>query len=79
MTKEELKEIFEFAKIDKLDVVLELTVPTRNEPEIIIVKNGNLDYKLQYYIENYDDELRLKRCPEIRILQAYEIDFVISE
>lgn len=76
MTKEELKQVFEISKRDKLDVAVELTLPTRKEPEIIIVKNSNLDYKLQYYIDNYDDELKLKRCPEIKILRAYEIDFV---
>lgn len=76
MNKEELKAVFQQAKEDKLDVAVVLTVPTRKDREIIIVKNGNLDYKLQYYLDNYDEELRLKRCSDIQILRAIEIDFV---
>lgn len=76
MNKDKLKEIFEIAKKDKLDVAIVLTVPSRKEREIIIVKHGNLDYKLKYYLEKYDDELKLKTCPEIQIISAIEIDFV---
>ena len=74
--KEDLKKVFEQAKVDKLDVAVVLTVPNRKDREIIIVKNGNIDYKLNYYLENYDDELKLKRCSDIQILRAIEIDFV---
>ena len=66
MDKEELKKVFEQAKKDKLDVAVVLTVPTRKDREIIIVKHGNLEYKLQYYLDNYDDELKLKRCSDTK-------------
>jgi len=75
MDKEKLKKIFKNAKEEKRDVAIELTVPTRNATEIIIVKNDNLDYKLDYYLNNYDDNLILKRCAEIKILNAKVIDF----
>ena len=45
----DLEEIFKTAKKDTLDVAIELTVPSRKDTEIIIIKNGNLDYKLDYY------------------------------
>ena len=54
MNKEKLKEIFEIAKADKKDVAIELTVPTRTATEVIIVKTDNLDYKLSYYLNNYN-------------------------
>lgn len=74
MNKEKLKEIFEYAKEDFVDVILEITLPGRKKPEYIIVLNDNLDYKLKYYLENYNDNLELIRCPEIKILRANAID-----
>lgn len=74
MNKEELKEIFKEAKEGFVDVILELTVPGRKKPEYIIVLNDNLDYKLKYYLENYNDNLELIRCPEIKILRANAFD-----
>ena len=70
MSKEKLKEFFKIAKENKKDIAIELTVPTREDTEIIIVKFGNLDYKLDYYLKNYNDKLELNRCAEVKILSA---------
>lgn len=67
--------LFEKAKYDSLDIALELTVPTCEDTEIIIVKNANLDYKLNYYKESYNESLELKRFPEIKILSIKEGNF----
>ena len=67
--------LFEKAKYDSLDIALELTVPTCEDTEIIIVKNANLDYKLNYYKESYNENLELKRFPEIKILSIKEGNF----
>ena len=67
--------LFEKAKYDSLDIALELTVPTCEDTEIIIVKNANLDYKLNYYKESYNENLELKRFPEIKILSITEGNF----
>ena len=75
MNKEKLKEIFEIAKESKKDVAIELTVPTRIATEIIIVKNDNLDYKLGYYLNNYNDNLELIRCADIKILSAELVEW----
>lgn len=74
MNKEELKEIFEEAKQKTIDVILELTVPGRQEPEYIIVLTDNLDYKLDYYMKNYNEKLELERCKDVKILSAKTID-----
>ena len=52
MNKEKLKEVFQNAKETHFDVVIEVTVPTRKATELIIVRNPNLDYKLEYYLNN---------------------------
>lgn len=75
MNRQKLKEIFDYAKLSNLDVAIELTVPTRKATEIIIVKHDNLDYKLEYYIKNYNEDLELERCKDVKILDAKAIKF----
>lgn len=75
MNKEELKKIFQLAKESESDIAIELTVPTRDESEIIIVKNANLDYKLDYYLKSYNDNLELERFTEIKILNMSLINW----
>ena len=58
------------AKECNRDVALELTVPGQEETEIIIVKVSNIDYKLDYYCKNYNENLELNRCKDIKILSA---------
>lgn len=58
------------AKECNRDVALELTVPNQEETEIIIIKNSNIDYKLDYYCKNYNENLELNRCKDIKILNA---------
>jgi len=74
MNKQKLKAIFEEAKQKTIDVIIELTVPSRQEPEYIIVVTDNLDYKLDYYMKNYNDNLGLERCTDVKILSAKTID-----
>ena len=71
----QLESLFEKAKYDNMDIALELTLPTCKKTEIIIVKNANLDYKLNYYKESYNDDLELKRFTEIKILAIKEGNF----
>ena len=69
-----LKKAFMKAKLEGLDIAIELTVPGRKDAEIIIVQYSNLDYKLSYYINNYDEQLVLNRCKDIKIINVYTID-----
>lgn len=75
MNKEHLAREFEIAKETDSDLAIELTVPDSDVTEVIIVKNGNLDYKLNYYNENYNDDLELIRFPEIRITKITVINW----
>lgn len=74
-TKKELVKVFQEAKDYDIDVMVELTVPTREDTEIIIVKRGNLQYKLDYYLENYTEDLVLNRCKDIKIINAELINW----
>lgn len=67
---QDLIDIFVKAKECNRDVALELTVPGQKETEIIIVKVSNIDYKLDYYCKNYNENLELNRCKDIRIIKA---------
>lgn len=58
------------AKECNRDIALELTVPNQEETEMIIIKNSNIDYKLDYYCKNYNENLELNRCKDIKILNA---------
>lgn len=58
------------AKECNRDLYIELTVPTREQTEIIIIKNDNIDYKLDYYCKNYTEDLELNRCKDIKIINA---------
>ena len=75
MTKNMLKDKFEEARNTNKDIAVELTVPTRTATEIIIVKNDNIDYKLNYYLDNYNDNLELSRFTEIKILNVYLVNW----
>ena len=76
MTKEKLKEVFQNAKETHFDVVIEVTVPTREATELIIVRNPNLDYKLEYYLNNYNENLELNRCNDVKIVSAEPIKWM---
>ena len=75
MKIKELEKMFLKAKLEGKDIAIELTVPTRSETEIIIVKNDNLEYKLEYYRKNYREDLILNRCKDIKILNAKVLNF----
>ena len=46
MIKEDLEKIFKIARETGRDVCIELTVPTREASEFIVILNDNLDYKI---------------------------------
>lgn len=75
MSIKDLSKIFMKAKLEGKDVAVEITVPTKKATEVIIVKNPNLDYKLEYYKNNYTEKLVLNKCDKIKILDAKVIKF----
>ena len=78
MTKEQLINIFMEAKKNKCDICVELTIPGQNDREFIVNKNKSIENKLKYYLETYDDELKHCRNNNIRIINAFAIDFYLG-
>lgn len=78
MTKEQLINIFMEAKRNKCDICVELTIPCQNDTEFIVNKNKSIENKLKYYLETYDDELKHCRNNNIRIINAFAIDFYLG-
>ena len=78
MTKEQLINIFIEAKRNKCDICVELTIPGQNDTEFIVNKNKSIENKLKYYLETYDDELKHRRNNNIRIINAFAIDFYLG-
>ena len=69
LTLKELEKCFNIAKgIGSNYVAVAVSVPNCNEPEVIINHKSNLAAKLAYYKSAYDDDLRLKTNPDIRIV-----------
>lgn len=73
MNMQDLIHAFGISKERNMDVCIELTIPGRKDNEFIIILNSNLDYKLDYYKNNYNDELVLNRCNDIKIINCYPI------
>lgn len=78
MTKKELAIIFMEAKANKNDVCVEVTIPGQEDTEYIVNKNRNINNKLDYYFQTYDDNLVHKHNEAIRIVNAFAIDFYIG-
>lgn len=78
LSKEELIRIFNYAKDNKMDICVEVTIPGQEDTEFIINSTNSLDNKLNYYLENYDDNLCLKRNHEVRIIDLMPLNFVTT-
>ncbi len=74
MNKLTLVKLFNEAKEKRKAIAVWLSLPTRTKPEIIIVDNKNLQYKLNYYLTAYEENLRLKTCKDIKILNVKVFD-----
>ena len=77
--KKDLKEVFERAKKNGLDVFLELEIPEGKTTEVVIVRYRNLDLKWNYYNKYFDEKLRHKKCKGLQILIAKDEHFKLEE
>ncbi|HZK26516.1 MAG TPA: hypothetical protein VFD00_03105 [Thermoclostridium sp.] len=67
-TMKELEEVFEIAIDAKVKLSLFISMPGFQEPEIITNPAVNLEKKLQYYKDTYDDNLEHKHAKGVKIL-----------
>lgn len=72
MTKEEFIEKYEGAWLDSPSLFVVAIKFPNGKGEIITNSEGNIENKYLYYLEAYDDNMRLKSNPDIRI-----VDFML--
>jgi hypothetical protein len=77
LDKNELKKFFENAIATGRDVCVEVKAPKKNFSEYIVTKNEDLKDKLDYYLENFDDDLCSKDGNDIRIHEILLFHFII--
>ena len=77
MKKNEFMKVFEEAeKYDHLFIGVSTEFPNLNKPEITINSYSNFEAKKKYYQNEYDDNMCLKKNPEIKVVRAMSGDFV---
>lgn len=74
-TLTDLEEVFKEAIDDYLLVGVAIKLPNLDKPEIIINPSENMEEKLKYYKNAYNDDLTLKTCKDIQIIGAYASDY----
>lgn len=78
MTIKELEQVFEECKKEKIALCIAVTLPDRKDAEMIITHPNNLDYKLDYYKNAYTEDLVHKHNADIKIIEAFPVDFVVN-
>lgn len=59
--------LFDYEKSKKEMIILVVNRPEANDSREVIINSSELDAKMNYYRESYDDDLRLKRNSNIYI------------
>ena len=73
--KVDLINLFRDAIHYKRPVALFITIPGCPKPELIVNQPENLEYKLEYYLENYDPKiLEHKKAKGVRIVGYTVLD-----
>lgn len=75
----DLEKAFKECKEMLMPICVALKLPNQESEELIINAYSALESKLKYYKENYDEQLRNKKNPEVRILDAFPINFYYDE
>ena len=75
MDREGLISVFDTAKLTKMDIAVEVTIPGQETTEVIINRNENLDNKLEFYKKAYDEHCVHCMNKEVRIVNAWCVNF----
>lgn len=78
MTKDDLIKIFDECKKYNVPICVVFKLPNAVGNELIINPPENFENKLQYYTENYDDELNHKNGSGVKIVNALPIEFNLN-
>lgn len=75
MKRENLISIFDTAKLTKMDIAVEVTIPGQDTTEVIINRAKNLENKLAFYTKAYDEDCVHCMNKEVRIVDAWCVNF----
>lgn len=75
MNKEGLISIFDTAKLTKMDIAVEVTIPGQETTEVIVNRYENLDNKLEFYKKAYDENCVHCMNKEVKIVNAWCVNF----
>lgn len=79
MTKEKLESVFDECRKNGVPICVAVKLPDMKENELIINPPDNFDKKIEYYRNNYDDNLRHKNGSGVEIVDALPIEFCLNE
>ena len=73
----ELESIFkESTNKGLLFIGVAIKMPNLEKPEIIIHPYSNFNYKMEYYLKAYNENLTLKNNPNIKIIDVFASDYI---
>ena len=75
MNKENLISIFDTAKLTKMDIAVEVTIPGQETTEVIVNRYENLDNTLEFYKKAYDENCVHCMNKEVKIVNAWCVNF----
>lgn len=79
MNKQDLIDAFDECIKYNLPICIVLKLPETPANELIINPPDNFEKKIDYYKNTYDDNLINKNNPEIKILNAFPIEFYLND
>ncbi len=75
MKRENLISVFDTAKLTKMDIAVEVTIPGQETTEVIVNRYENLDNKLKFYTKAYDENCVHCMNKEVKIVNVWCVNF----
>ncbi len=75
MKRKNLISVFDTAKLTKMDIAVEITIPGQETTEVIVTRYENLDNKLKFYTKAYDENCVHCMNKEVKIVNAWCVNF----
>lgn len=75
MKRENLISVFDTAKLTKMDIAVEVTIPGQETTEVIVNRYENLNNKLKFYTKAYDENCVHCMNKEVKIVNVWCVNF----
>jgi len=74
MKKKDFMNILELAKHNEIGIAVAISMPWLPSEEIIINPPENVQEKIDYYQQAYDDDMKLNMNENIRVIGAFGVE-----